>query len=194
MEQHTLESVHSGQPHAGEASAEAIAKGYEPNDIGLRPVFMFIGGLVVVLVVVLAAIYAIMMALADADRSGDAVPSPIAVKLPAPYAPLQPSLGIYGNHENDHDVLDWQDMDAMRYKTTQELNSSCTTAAGRKHIAIAEAMDEALPLLKLQPVAIAPAVTVPVPAGSYEGVYNRERPTKPQGQYNDMNRLNNLGN
>jgi hypothetical protein len=194
MEQHTLESVHSGEPTTGKASAEAIAKGYEPHDLSLRPVFIFIVGLVVVLVVVLAAIYAIMMAMAAADRSGDAIPSPIAVKLPAPYAPLQPSLGIYDNHDNDHNVLDWQDMDALRYKATQQLNSAGTTATGRKHIAITDAMDKALPLLVVKPVAVAASNAQTYPAGSYEGVYNENRPARLQGQFNDMNRLNNLGN
>src|SRR5579862_7276473 len=98
------------QPQSKEALAEAIAKGYEPHDLKLRGVFVFMGVLALTLVVVLAAIYAIMMALVDHDRSQDVVGSPVVIKMPPVYAPLQPSLGYNGDHDNDHDWLDQDDM------------------------------------------------------------------------------------
>jgi len=198
----TQSSGTTAVPHShpqGPDFAEALAKGYEPKDIGLRPVFMFIAGLSVVLVVVLLAIYAIMMAMAAYDRSSDAVPSPVAVKIPAPYAPLQPSLGIYGNHDNDHDLLDWQDMDAMRYKATEALTSDkVVMESGRHHIPINAAIDLVIAknYLVTKPVVEPMAAVVSYPPGSYEGVFNQDRPAKPDPDLNPNNlqRLNNLGN
>ena len=137
-----MEHQHTPKPSgAGSASAEAIAKGYEPHDIGLRGVIVFIVGLVITLVVVLAFIYAVMMAMADSDRSADTIASPVKVNLPQVYAPLQPSLGFYGEHDRDHDVLDAQDMFLMRERTQQALTSQGTTASGRRYISIASAID-----------------------------------------------------
>jgi hypothetical protein len=178
---------------------EAVAKGYEPKDIGLKPVLLFIGGLAATLVVVLFAIFAIMMALADYHRSETGNPSPVAVKLPPVYAPLQPSLGIYNNHDNDHNVLDWQDMQAMRYKADQALHAPrATTAEGRTHEPIEIAMVDVLPVLQQhsKPVAAPTASEVTTyPAGSYEGVYNdKDHSVNRAEKYNDLHRLNDLGN
>ena len=182
--------------------SEALAKGYEPHDIGLRPVFMFVAGLSLTLVVVLFAIYGIMMGVAAYYRH-DSIQSPIAVKLPPVYAPLQPSLGSYDNHDNDHDVLDWQDMEAMRYKTDLALNNSGMTSSGRPYISINSAMSQVIDnkLLVIRPVAMAPVVVStfpPAPLGSYEGFVNdplsRPAPIDPALNPNDLQRLNNLGN
>ena len=183
----------------GPELAEAIAKGYEPHDIGLRPVFTFIAGLSVTLIVVLAAIYGIMMALAAYDRSEVAARSPVDVKLPAPYAPLQPSLGIYGNHDNDHNTLDWQDMDAMRYKAQVALKST-GKIGDRSFIPIESAITMVIEkkLLVTRPVVmpVVPQKYAPAGPGSFEG-FNSSYPVKtidPKLNPNDMNRLNNLGN
>ena len=148
--------------------------------------------------VVLAAIYAIMMAIAAHDRSGEPIRSPLAAKvaeeLPPVYAPLQPSLGAYGNHKNDHDVFDWQDMDAMRYRTQEALNNE-GTVGNRHYVPISKAIDTVLAenMLVVKPVALSASVEIPPPAGSYEGVY-KAQPPEPTIHYNDMNRLNDLGN
>jgi hypothetical protein len=171
----------------------AVTTGYEPNDVRLRSVFVFIGVLVITLVVVLTAIYGIMMALAEHDRASDPIASPIAVKLPAVYAPLQPSLGFYGDSKNDHDTLDAEDMIAMRYRAEQELNAPAgTTEAGRRHMPIESAIDTVLPLLVLKP-AIAPVVEPTYPAGSREGYYpdpnKKSENVDPSVHRNSMDRL-----
>lgn len=126
----------------------AIAKGYEPDDLKLRGILMFVGVLAVTLLVVLSVVYGIMMTLADYDRSGDPLASPVAVKLPPPYAPLQPSLGLYGDDYNNHLNVDSQDMLVMREKTQAELNAAeGVTATGRHHLPIETAIDKTLPLL-----------------------------------------------
>jgi hypothetical protein len=176
--------------------AEAVAKGYEPKDIGLRAVFTFIGVLAVTLFVVLSVVYGIMMALADYDRSTDPLASPVAVKLPRVYAPLQPSLGFYGNDANNHKELDSEDMILMREQAAAALNAPAgTTAAGRSHMPIASAIDRVLPLLVQKPV-IAAVVEPEYPVGSFEGhVGGTQIPPKKPGVWsNDMNSLNNLGN
>jgi len=190
-----MEHQHTPKPpEAGSASAEAIAKGYEPHDIGLRGVIVFITGLVITLIVVLAFIYAVMMAMADSDRSTDAIASPVKVSLPPIYAPLQPSLGFYGDHDSDHDVLDAQDMILMRERTQQALNSEGITAAGRHFIPIASAIDIVISksLLVSKP-AIQPVVEPTYPPGSHEGVFPSTMPAPtvdPRVHVNDMNSLN----
>lgn len=205
MEQHPATESSAHSPRGSQAVAtdsalsEALEKGYEPRDISLRPVMMFIAGLTITLVVVLFAIYAIMMALADWHRSDQFVPSPVATKVPPIYAPLQPSLGFYATTREekaarDHDVLDWQDMQAMRYQVETVLSSYGEGANGRKYEPITVAMRDVLPKLVVHPVAGIPeAQEHNYPAGSYEGVYG-EKPAPPQGRYNDLHSLNDLGN
>jgi hypothetical protein len=172
---------------------EAVAKGYEPHDIGLRMVFIFLGGLTVTMIVVLAFVYAVMMAMAEHDRTNDGIASPVKVNMPAIYAPLQPSLGFNGNHDFDHDVLDADDMVAMRYVTAQELDHEGTTAAGRHHIAIDTAMDEVISksLLVSKPVlapTTEPVISVSLHEGSRVGVPKKQM--DPNEHVNDMNSLN----
>jgi hypothetical protein len=171
--------------------AEAVKKGYEPQDIGLRGLTVFLGGLVVVLIVVLAFIYAVMMALAEHDRSTDPVASPVTVKLPPVYAPLQPSLGFNGDHDADHDVLDADDMLLMRERTFKALNEEGTGPTGRHYIAIATAMDQVLPLLVTKP-AMEPMKEMSYPPGSHEGVFGHIPQTIIPGNahVNDINTLN----
>jgi hypothetical protein len=151
---------------------EAIAKGYEPHDIGLRSVILFISGLALTLVVVLAFVYAVMMALADYDRSKDAIASPLPVQLAPVYAPLQPSLGFNGDHDQDHDVLDKDDMLLMREVTAKALNSDGTSSTGRRYMNIDSAIDTVVSqtLLVSKP-AVAPTTEPTYPDGSREGVY-----------------------
>jgi len=194
--QHTPEKPETSDLKAKDPDfAVAIEKGYEPNDIGLRGVFIFISGLTVVLVVVLAFIYAVMMALAEHDRSKDPVASPVTVKLPPVYAPLQPSLGFNGDHDADHDALDADDMLLMRERTSLALNSEGVTAAGRHYIAINTAIDEVLPLLVSKPV-LEPFKGESVPEGSHEGVYGHIPQTQipANAHVNDIQSLNNQGN
>jgi hypothetical protein len=174
------------------AFQEAVAKGYEPHDLGLRMVFIFIGGLTVTLIVVLAFIYAVMMAMASYDRSRDAIASPVKVELPAPYAPLQPSLGFYDRHDQDHDVLDYEDMILMRERVTKVLDGEGTTLAGRHYVSIDTAMDTVVSqsLLASKP-AIAPVVEPVQPAGVHEGVGNvKHEPDAPDVHSNDMHNVN----
>jgi hypothetical protein len=160
-------------PVKGGADPEAIAKGYEPQDLKLRSIFVFIGGLAVTLFVVLSVIYAIMMALAAYDRSV--------------YAPLQPSL--------EHQQLDSDDMLAMRERTEAELNAPAgVSEAGRAHMPIADAMEKALPMLLTKAI-IQPGETETLP-GSFEGhPAGTSIPVKdPKVWSNNMNNLNNQGN
>jgi hypothetical protein len=200
--QHTPEQSSTSVPpnafvtqtgHTKTEFAEALAKGYEPHDIGLRGVIIFLLGLTATMVVVLAFVYAVMMALADHDRSHDGIVSPIQVKVAyAPvYAPLQPSLGFDGNP--DHDLLDRQDMQTMRYVTEQELDHEGTTAAGRHHIAINTAIDEVIDksLLVSKPALMPttePVMSVSLHEGSRVGVPKKE--IDPSVHVNDMNSLN----
>jgi hypothetical protein len=144
--------------------AEAMRRGYEPKDINLRGVFIFLGGLVVSLAVVLVAIYGIMMALVEYDRSNDPRGSSVTLNRPEVYAPLQPSV----NHPNE----DWADMDLMRRDTQATLDSSGTKPSGRRYIPIADAMVKVVPLLVVKPTsAVTQTTEQPVPAGSHEGDY-----------------------
>jgi hypothetical protein len=175
---------------------EALEKGYEPHDIGLRGVILFISGLTLTLVVVLAFIYAVMMALADYDRSKDAIASPLTVQVAPIYAPLQPSLGFYGNHDQDHDVVDRDDMLLMREVTQKAINSDGTSSTGRRYMNIASAIDTVVgqTLLVSKP-AVAPVEAPTYPEGSREGVYGSIPASEIPGNVhvNQMKSLNDYG-
>ena len=142
--------------------AEAMARGYEPKDISLRGLFIFLGTLVVSLLVVLVAIYAIMMALVEHDRSHDPLGTTASVNKPEVYAPLQPSLG--------HNTDDWVDMATMREQTQQVLTTAGVSPTGRRWIPIAEAMDKVVPMLYVSAHPVVTPMHVPEqPADSYEG-------------------------
>jgi len=186
--QHTLST-----PAAGNVSTDAVAKGYEPHDIGLRGVILFIAGLTVTLVVVLAFVYAIMMALADHDRSHDAIASPMTVPVAPVYAPLQPSLGFNGQHELDHNVLAPEDMLLMREVTAKALSEEGVTASGRHYIPIDAAINMVITksLLVSKP-ALAAVAEPTYPPGSHEGVYGSipKSDIPANVHVNDMNSLN----
>ncbi len=61
----------------------------------------------------LFAIYAIMMALVEIDRSHDPLGTPVSITRPDTYAPLQPSIAT--------PTEDWEDMAVMRAQTQQVL-------------------------------------------------------------------------
>jgi hypothetical protein len=186
-----MEHPHTSKPQAPQAGVdpEAIAKGYEPKDLQLRAVFVFIAGLAATLFVVLSVIYGIMMAMAAYDRSTDPLASPVAVTLPPVYAPLQPSL--------KHDQFDRDDMQEMRERTAADLNAPAgvVLATGRAHMPIAMAMEKALPLLLTKAV-IQPGEGQTYPAGSFEGhLGGTSVPEKKPGVWsNNMDNLNNQGN
>jgi hypothetical protein len=192
--QHTPSTTSPGD--SSEDFKIAVSKGYEPNDIGLRGIFVFVAGLTATLVVVLAFIYAVMMALADHDRSTDKIASPVAVKLQPVYAPLQPSLGFNGDHDNDHNVLDAQDMLVMRKRVTEVLDSEGTTTTGRRYIPIDSAISLIAPALeKITQPAVPPIQALTYPKGSFEGKwpgYPAEKPVEgKQPKVNPMETLNN---
>ncbi len=136
--------------------AEAMNRGYEPKDISLRGLFIFLFTLVFVLIVVLAAIYAIMMALVENDRSHDPLGTPVSIARPDTYAPLQPSVS--------HPTEDWEDMAVMREETQQVLLHPTLD----RQIPIDVAINRALPLLVVRPV-VPPTPVVLYPKGSIEG-------------------------
>jgi hypothetical protein len=160
-------------PAAAKAALDAaIAKGYEPDDLKLRGIFVFIGVLAMTLLVVLTAIYAIMMALVEHGRTTDAVTSPLVIKLPPVYAPLQPSLGYNGDKDNDHDWLDQDDMLMMRQKVDFALKQSGTSSTGRRFLNISTAIDEVSQknMLTVNPPKTWAPVTQPAnPKGTWEG-------------------------
>jgi len=125
--------------------ADSLSKGYEPHDIGLRGVFLFLITLVVTVVVVLAAMWGLMTLFVDYDRSRDPVGSPVAIHQEPSAVPLQPSV--------EHNLVDREDMTAMREATQQALNSSGTSPTGRRYISIKDAMDQVLPKLPVKPAA-----------------------------------------
>jgi hypothetical protein len=140
--------------------AEAIKRGYEPKDISLRGLFIFLGTLIVTLVVVLFFIYGVLMFLVERDRSHDPLGTPVTVVRAEQYAPLQPSVG--------HNVLDTDDMLAMREQNQQTLDHPTLS----RQMPIGQAMDRVLPLLIGISKPAVPATTQPVyPEGSYEGRY-----------------------
>ena len=141
--------------------AEAIQRGYEPKDINLRGLFIFLGTLVVTLVVVLAAIYGILMAMVEYDRSRDPLGTPVSIVRPDLYAPLQPSVS--------HNTLDTDDMAAMRERNQEVLMHPSLA----RQMPIAQAIDVVLPLLVTRP-AVPPTSQPVYPPGSIEGRYAAE--------------------
>lgn len=155
--QHMHRSPHSDLAGSMTPSAEtgpespelkdAIAHGYEPHDIGLRGVFFFLIGLVVTVIISLLLVYGIMNLFVEYDRHSDPVASPVVIEHgPIPY-PLQPSY--------NHDVVDRQEMAAMR-KNTQKILSSSGTLGDRRFIPIDQAIDQVLPLLPIKPTGATP--------------------------------------
>ena len=127
--------------------AEAMTRGYEPHDIGLRGVFVFLGGLIASLVVVFAIIFGIMMALVGYDRNHEQAGSVLTAKDVSRgpvYAPLQPSV--------DHNALDVDDMTEMRRQTQAVLRGEGFGENGRKYIPVEKAMDIVVSKLELRPV------------------------------------------
>lgn len=123
--------------------ADSLAHGYERHDIGLRGIFNFLIGLILTMVLVLLLIYGVLELFVDHDRQSDPIASPIVVEHGPVPEPLQPSVS--------HDLVDWQDLQAMREQTQKILSSSGTTSTGRRHISIDDAMDHVLPLLPIHP-------------------------------------------
>ena len=135
--------------------AESMTRGYEPHDIGLRGVFVFLGGLVVSLVVVFVIIFGIMMALVGYDRSHEqagSVLTPTDVSRGPVYAPLQPSV--------DHNALDTDDMTDMRRTTQAILRGSGTGENGRRYIRVEDAMAIVLAKLEVHPAVVPPVAVV----------------------------------
>jgi hypothetical protein len=148
--------------------AEAMNRGYEPRDINLRGLFIFLGVLVASLVVVLAAIYAIMMALVEYDRSRDPLGTPVSITRPDMYAPLQPSIG--------HPTEDTDDMLAMREQTQATLLNPTLA----RQMPIGQAMDVVLAKLVISPHPVAQPAEPTYPPGSQEGRFTGsggDRPT-----------------
>lgn len=123
--------------------AEAIARGYEAHDIGIRGVLIFLAGLAGTIVIVLAFIYVLMFGLSDFMHMGESKASPLAFSHAPVNAPLQPSI--------DHNTYDREDMLQMRKDVQSVLNSSGTTATGRRHITIEEAISQVLGQLPIRP-------------------------------------------
>jgi hypothetical protein len=94
--------------------------------------------------------------------------------------------------------MDWQDMDAMRYKAQVALNSSGKIGE-RAYIPIDSAIAMVIDKKMLVTRSVMPPPVVSkesAPPGSYEGFYNDSTVTKynPDLNPNDLHRLNNLGN
>jgi hypothetical protein len=121
--------------------AEAIAAGYEPHDVGLRGVFIFIISLMFISLVILGAMWVVMMEFVKYDRNFDPINSPVAIEHVQPPQPLQPSW--------NHNQMDQQDMQQMRQQTYQQMHSTGTSPTGRKFISIDTAMNEILPQLPI---------------------------------------------
>ena len=121
--------------------AEAISIGYEPHDVALRGIFIFLISLAVVSLLVLGAVWFILTAFVDFDRTFDPIASPVVVEKAPPPQPLQPSWS--------HNQLDQQDMLEMRDQTYKQLHFDGVSPTGRKCMPIETAMDEILPLLPI---------------------------------------------
>jgi hypothetical protein len=121
--------------------AEAISIGYEPHDIGLRGVFIFIISLMFITLVVLGAMWVIMMEFVKYDRNSDPINSPVAIERVQPLQPLQPSW--------NHNRLDQEDMQNMREQTYYQLHAAGVSPTGRKYIPIETAMDQVLSQLPI---------------------------------------------
>jgi hypothetical protein len=123
--------------------AQALDKGYEPHDINLRGIGIFLVGLVVTSILVLLMCWGIQEGLVDFDRAGDPIASPVTIDHAPVPQPLQPSW--------QHNSFDREDMQAMRQETMAVLNSSGTDPkSGRRWIPIDDAMDKALNMLPIQ--------------------------------------------
>ena len=153
-----IASAHGKVMRPTPALAEAMNRGYEPKDISLRGLFIFLGTLVSVLLVVLAVIYAIMMALVEHDRSHDPLGTPVSIARPEVYAPLQPSVG--------HPTEDWADMEAMR----EQVQATLLNPTLARQMPITQAMDVVLDKLVVHPT-VRPVAVVPFDADSFEGKY-----------------------
>jgi hypothetical protein len=153
-----IEHAHGNVLRPTPELAEAMSRGYEPKDINLRGLFIFLGTLVVTLVVVLAAIYGILMALVEHDRSHDPLGTPVSITRPDTYAPLQPSVS--------HPTEDFDDMASMREQTQATLLHPTLA----RQMPIGQAMEKVLPLLVVHP-AVAARVQTTYPPGSQEGRY-----------------------
>jgi hypothetical protein len=128
--------------------AEAISIGYEPHDVALRGIFIFILSLMFISLVVLGAMYVIMMGFVKYDRGGDPINSPVAIEHVQPPQPLQPSW--------NHNRIDQEDMRLMREQTYAQLHSTGISPTGRRYIPIETAMDQVLPQLPIH-AAVQPA-------------------------------------
>jgi hypothetical protein len=122
--------------------AHAVAVGYEPHDIALRGVFIFLVSLAVISVVVLIIVWAGMMGFVKFDRQFDPTASPVVIKPETPSEPLQPSW--------NHNSFDREDMQAMREETQRILSSTGTSPTGRRYIDIDSAMAQVLPQLPVR--------------------------------------------
>jgi len=141
---HSKDMPHTpSDPVTSPELADSLAHGYERHDIGLRGIFNFLIGLILTMVLVLLLIYGVMELFVEHDRQSDPIASPIVVEHPPVPEPLQPSIS--------HDLIDWQDMQAMREQTQKILSSSGTTATGRRYIPITQAIDRVLPMLPIHP-------------------------------------------
>jgi hypothetical protein len=123
--------------------AEAISIGYEPHDVALRAIFIFIISLMFISLLVLGAMWVIMTEFVKYDRGYDPIASPVSIQQMQPPQPLQPSW--------NHNQMDEQDMQTMREQTYKQLHSSGVSPTGRKYIPIETAMDEILPQLPIRP-------------------------------------------
>jgi hypothetical protein len=122
--------------------AEAIAVGYEPHDVSLRGVFIFIVTLMFITLIVLGAMWVVMMGFVGHDRKSDPIASPVGVQHLVAPQPLQPSW--------NHNAMDREDMELMRKQTHDILVSSGTSPTGRRFISIDAAMDQVLPQLPIR--------------------------------------------
>jgi hypothetical protein len=141
---HSKDMPHTpSDPATSPELADSLAHGYERHDIGLRGIFNFLIGLILTMVLVLLLIYGVLELFVEHDRQSDPIASPIVVEHGPVPEPLQPSIS--------HDLIDWQDMQAMREQTQKILSSSGVTSTGRRHIPITQAMDLVLPMLPIHP-------------------------------------------
>ena len=122
--------------------AAAISAGYEPHDVALRGIFIFIISLMFISLLVLGAMWVIMMEFVKYDRSYDPIASPLTIEQVQPPEPLQPSW--------NHNQKDREDMEIMREQTFKQLHFTGTLPTGRKCIAIETAMDEVLSQLPIR--------------------------------------------
>src|SRR5580658_5851043 len=126
---HTKDTPHTqaDDPATSPELADSLAHGYERHDIGLRGIFNFLIGLILTMVLVLLLIYGVMELFVEHDRQSDPIASPIVVEHGPIPEPLQPSIS--------HDLVDWQDLQAMREQTQKTLSSNGTNPkTGRRFI------------------------------------------------------------